>query len=161
MYSKQRGVVAIEFALGFLVFFSMLVFWVEVSYMGYVSSMVDYTIAEASRESKNKSKDDYKEIFKTVINKNGSLWSAFINVEKLTIKTRYYTSVDSLVLPCTTDTDGDCAEVGSPNNSPLAVYTLKYDYTPLYTFFFNQGESLNITREIVAIQEYERSKFNG
>lgn len=161
MCSKQKGVVAIEFMLGFLVYFSMIAFWIDACYIGYISAMVDYTIAEASRESKSKSKDDYKALFQSVVNRNGSIWSSFVDVNKFSVKTRYYDSVSELVVPCSTDGNGECTEVGNPNDSALAVYTIKYDHSSIYAFFENNKKTLAISREIFTIQEYERTKFNG
>ena len=39
---KQKGVVAIETALGLMAFLMMIFYWMEVSYMGFVSSLMDY-----------------------------------------------------------------------------------------------------------------------
>ncbi len=69
---RIRGVASIEFALGFMAFWMMCMFWGEVSYMSFVSAVTDITISEAARESK-KSEQSYDKVFQNVINNSGSI----------------------------------------------------------------------------------------
>ncbi len=153
---KQTGVVAIEFALGLLAFLGMIFYWIEVSYLGFVSSVVDYAVVEASRVSRHNPDTDvsdsfYTDKFKGVLDLSGSLWAHFLDVEEFTVTTSYYTSVEALE---------NKAPVASPKDAPLAIYRLSYPYQPLFmSLFLPEDQTMNITREVIAVQEYERSKF--
>ncbi|MCG9776460.1 pilus assembly protein, partial [Vibrio diabolicus] len=49
---------------------------------------------------------------------------------------------------------GDTAE--NSVNMPIAIYQLSFTYQPLFNFVM---PSMNISREMVAVQEYERCTF--
>ena len=57
MKKKQKGVVTIEFALGFFAFWLMVAAWAELSFMSYISAVNDLAIAEASRSAKKDTQD--------------------------------------------------------------------------------------------------------
>ncbi|WP_087023849.1 TadE/TadG family type IV pilus assembly protein [Thaumasiovibrio subtropicus] len=156
---RSRGVVSIEFALGIFGFLLMFLFWVEVSYMGYVSSVVDLAITEASRDAKNAEEEDYKAKFTAVVQADNSLWGNFINIDNLSMTTRYYNSVSDLAVPCEQGEGGDCNEVGEAKNSSLAIYTLEYTYNPVFNLLFDLSSDIGLAREVIVIQEYERSEF--
>ncbi len=159
MNSRQRGVISIEFAIGIVGFIMMFLFWVEVSYMGYVSSVVDLAITESSRDAKNAEEEDYKEKFTEVVQADDSLWGSFINIDNLSMTTRYYNNVSELALPCEQGEEGTCDEVGEPKNSALAIYTLNYNYSPIFNLLFDLSNDIGLSREVIVIQEYERSEF--
>nr|WP_086940288.1 TadE family protein [Thaumasiovibrio occultus] len=192
---KYRGSVSVEFSLGIAGFLAMFLFWVEVSYMGYISSVVDLAITEASRDVKNTENADYREKFTQVLQSDDSLWGKFINIDNLSMQTRYYNDIVELAEPCVpTDDSGDdgdddwddddwddddwgdgddddggsggsdsggrsCDDTGTALNSALAIYTLNYSYTPIFNLFFNLSDDIGLSREVIVIQEYERSEF--
>ncbi|MCL6268520.1 pilus assembly protein [Sansalvadorimonas sp. 2012CJ34-2] len=156
----ERGVVAIEFAIGALAFFMMIFYWIEVSYMGFVSATVDFSVAEASRVARTAEYDDYRQIFRKTIKGADSVWSSLIDESKFDVDVRYFKDIGSLN-GCDTDfTAGACDGAGSPENQPLAVYRVSYPYQPIFAqLLFENTGAMNISREVITVQEYERELF--
>ena len=151
----QKGVVAIETALGLLAFLMMIFYWMEVSYMGFVSSLMDYASAEGSRAARTSELEegDYQKLFEDIIKDSGSIWGQFVDADDIKVSTYFCESVEQAA-------SLDCNEDGS--NYPIAVYQLTYYYQPLLTsLFFKPGETMAISREAFAIQEYETGGSNG
>lgn len=151
---KQRGVVAIETALGMFAFLLMIFYWMEVSYMGFVSALVDYSVTEAGRSAKASERVDYKKIFEAAIKNTNSLWGSFIDVDDLGVETKYCKTVDDLAREACN---------GAKTKSPIAIYRVSYDYQPLFLSLFmgqKEANAMKISREVITIQEYERSEFN-
>lgn len=159
---KQRGVVSIEVALGLLSFLMMIFYWMEVSYMGFVSAVVDYTVTEVSREARTGDhKGQYSDVVNRLINEGtDSLWVHFLDTSKITVSVRYFSGVQQLE-------DDDCrsaADVclsGEARWSPIAVYQVSYPYQPLVLSLLLDTDAVRISREVIAIQEYERDEFDG
>ncbi|MFK0570901.1 TadE family protein [Endozoicomonas sp.] len=162
--SKQKGVVAIETALGLFAFLLMIFFWMEVSYMGFVSALMDYSVTEAARNAKASRSDDYSDVFRDAIQESDSLWGSFIDVEQISFSTHYYETVDALA---DETCDGEdalpfCNETPTAEDSPIAIYRVSYPYQPLFiSLFIDPDKPMTISREVITIQEYERSAFNG
>lgn len=156
---KQKGVVAIEFALGFMGFWLMCMAWVEMSYMSYVSAIGDLAIAEASREAK-KDNDTYLASFQAVLNRDDSIWSNIVDSNNFVTTIRYVKDVDELVSVvdgCEPSQNQTSAECGSADKSSIAIYRISYDFDSMFTYFMDQ--TTVFTREVIVIQEYERSQF--
>lgn len=146
---------AIEVALGLLAFLGVIFFWIEVSYMGFVSSVVDYAVVEASKVSRYDPGTDsgsyYDRRFKEILGMSDSLWANFLDEKQFAIETRYYLSVADLKAG---------AWIAGSSLAPLAVYRLSYPYQPLFlSFFIPSDQVMSISREVIAVQEYERSNF--
>ena len=162
---NQKGSMVVETAMGMVGFLMMIFYWVEVSYMGFVSSLVDYAVAEASREARTGPSDDYLVEFKKILDDTDSIWAQFMKAENFNPpKTYYYKSVNALTAENCDGSDSDCIpELNStekPLNSPIAVYQVSYRYQPLSaSLFLDPDTALNISREVITVQEYEREKF--
>ncbi len=163
---QSSGVVAIEFAIGAFAFFMMIFYWMEVSYMGFVSAMVDYSVTVASRHAKMSETNDYKAVFQKILTETDSPWAAFLDSNKFTMTNHHYGSIDGLGCGYTPDND-ECKSGGSGDSSvdnardkPLAIYRVSYPYSPLFAqLFFDGAGSMTISREVITIQEYQRDKF--
>ena len=149
---------AIELAMGFLVFLMMIFYWIEVSYMGFVSATVDYAVAESSRAARSSPTSDYHKIFEGIIQDADFLWSGFLKAEDFTLQTTYFRSPSAL-LDCNANPEGCSGD--KPGNMPLAIYQLSYLYRPvLVSLLFDDIGTFTIRREVIAVQEYERERFN-
>ncbi|MCL6271463.1 pilus assembly protein [Sansalvadorimonas sp. 2012CJ34-2] len=162
--SGQRGVVAIEFAIGVFAFLMMIFYWMEVSYMGFVSAMVDYAVSESSRVARTtRSEDaDYGVIFKHIIDKNDSVWGQFIDADDFVLRTNYFSSVSDIVSCSNSLGTAACtgASATPTSDMPIAIYNVSYPYRPLFaTLFFDQIGAVTIRREAITIQEFERGAF--
>ncbi|MFM2477414.1 hypothetical protein [Celerinatantimonas sp. MCCC 1A17872] len=180
---RLKGVVSIEFAMGFFFFMLMFFVWAQMAYAGYISGLIDYTLAETARDTRasipsQTSRDEadsstsqqsaYEIQFKTHLKEQAGVWANFIDFDKFHMNVYYYSSLDKLVGSCddsddehTNDSSGNCLSNGvasSETDAPIAVYQASYDFTPLYNLF-DSSSDLSLKREVFVVQEYERDKF--
>ncbi|QFT10647.1 TadE/TadG family type IV pilus assembly protein [Vibrio sp. THAF190c] len=155
---SQKGVVSVEFALGFFAFWLFIAAWVEVCFLSYVSAATDLAIANASRQAK-KDNSTYVTAFKNVLNESNSVWSNFVDATKVKSSVQYVASMSdlhSIADTCAPSSTGD-AVCGTEENSSIAIYHLSYDIGGVFTYFFESTTLLS--REVIVVQEYERDKF--
>ena len=160
---RQAGTVAIETAIGMFFFLILVFFWCEVSYMGYVSATLDYAIAEAGRAARTTPSIDYRTVFRQTLRNKSSLWAPVIQMNKLTLKTFYYDSIKDLVTEhCPKGKKTFCRAKTKSKNAAIAIYQIQYPYQPFFaTLFSRNALRTTLSREIIAIQEHERSSFGG
>ncbi len=175
---SHKGVVAIEFAIGAATFFMMIFYWMEVSYMGFVSATVDFAVAESGRAARTGNSVDYEKLFKQALQNSDSLWAGFVDTDKFTVHISYFNDIGQLQgcgtnassLGCQgdikKDSDGNPIKNDDDNyiklweEHPLAIYRVEYPYQPLIAqTFFPSLNTLTISREVIAVQEYQRSAF--
>lgn len=176
---KAHGVVSIEFAIGFFFFILMFFAWAEIAYIGYISGLIDYTLAETARDTRAAiplhSKDDntpasegaeltYKATFNTILRKKAGIWGRVINFDKFKLTVSFYKGAKSLGAACDevkADKQQKCFDnIGTlENEAPIALYQAQYDFSPL--FYFWGSEDLSLKREVFVVQEYERNKFHN
>ncbi len=156
---KQKGTASIEFAIGFFAFWVMIMAWVEVGYMSYVSALSDYAISEASRQAK-KDTETYQTVFDEVLRSNDSLWAKVVDKSNFSASIKYVahlSDLDAVTEPCIPPAGQQVATCGNEVNSAIAIYYISYDYEGLFSYFFD-GSSL-FSREVIVVQEYERDQF--
>lgn len=166
MKTQERGVVAVEFALGIFILVGMIAFFIEIVICSYISGNYDIAIAEAARKSKN-NPGHYAEIFKESFIQSGSKW--LIEPNKLSIKMTYVSSIHELkkvknrcnvgntqtgFYTCTIN--GTIASRQSGTMKPIAIVNINYQYFSM--FKFHELDQL-FEREIIMVQEYERTSF--
>lgn len=164
---KIAGVVSIEFALSFMAFWTLLMGWFEANYISYISSVCDYAIAQSSRKAK-KEGEDYLTVFKETLygvgeGGDGAFWGKLLEKEKFKIRVSYVNDLPTLEMqkaPCKSPTiSGAAAEAicGEETLQAIAIYYITYDYGGLFTFL-TSGNTV-FAREVIVIQEYQRSAF--
>ncbi|WP_342351450.1 TadE family protein [Vibrio panuliri] len=170
---RNKGVVSIEFAMGFMMFWWLCMALVEVSYMSYVSAVTDLAVSEASRASRLEdqvSKDcvgsqcfnSYSARFKQALYDNQSLWAKLIDHDKFEFSVQYLKSQTELENLkddfCPLGAGEKESECGKYTDSAIAVYRVNYAYQPMFNYFINSSQLF--TREAIVVQEYERDQFN-
>lgn len=163
LMSKESGVAAIEFSLGFLAFFMMIALFFEITYMSYISSITDLMIAQAVRDSKlHNQGSDFKTIFENRLKSDQEIWSSLVNKNNFRFSIRYVKdfsmlkNVKAICEPKNEDgevVDGVCGEA---LGSPIAIYRISYDYIPVFNFY-SKGF---FSREMIVVQEYQRDAFS-
>ncbi|WP_117235025.1 TadE family protein [Vibrio maerlii] len=156
---KQKGVASIEFAIGFFAFWLMLIAWVEVSYMSYITSISDYAISEAARQAK-KDTQSYQQVFHQVLSNSDSLWAGLVDKNNFSASIKYVSDIAELsqvTEPCLPKGGEALTTCGTEANSAIAIYYINYDYEGLFSYFFD-GSTL-FSREVIMVQEYERDQF--
>lgn len=156
---RHNGVVTVEFALGFGLFWMMVVAWMEMSMMSYVSAISDLAISDASRQAK-KETSSYISAFYQVLNESDSIWKNLVDEENFSASVRYVNSLDDLVAVANTCAVAEGSQTntcGTESNSAIAIYSISYDYKSVFTYFL-ETESV-FSREVIVVQEYERDQF--
>ena len=169
---KQGGVAAIEFVMGFMLFWWICMAWVEVSYMSYVSAVSDLAVSESSRASRLEDSVDsscavegclksYSARFKQALNDTDSLWAKFVDPSKFRFSIEYLKTQQELeTLPndsCVLGEKETEKECGTSKDSAIAIYRINYDYQPMFNYFINSSQLFS--RGVIGIQESELDKF--
>ena len=181
--SSQKGVFAIEFALGFIVLFMFTMLIFETCRVTYIAAVLDYATAEAARDARvqlEKNKDyerfygkdgkincddipagEDRELCKTIKSFNGdqfSIWF-FSFVEKNGgVLWNILTSKGSMAISAKhyktlNDLINDNQNSQWEKNT-FSIFEVTYVYKPL--FFKSSLLSSNITRQALVIDEFER-----
>ncbi|AIU86951.1 TadE/TadG family type IV pilus assembly protein [Pectobacterium odoriferum] len=150
-----RGIATIEFALTVMVFIIMVLFMIECARLAYVSSVIDLAVSEAAKDAKNAPENldgGYRSRFeKRLMDRGGSLWGFLTHKDAVSINLGYAKSIDDMVR-----TGGG----SSTRNQPLARYQLSYRYQPMFFPFPHFWADSLMNREVIFVQEFERSKFS-
>lgn len=156
--SNQKGFIAsLEFCLGFFLLWLVLMAWVEISYMSFISATNDLIIAEAAGDSKIR-EGEYGSTFTDIVEKHTSGWEGVLDRSKYKLSIQYLGSVSALE-----SYTGRCsgsssvATCGNAANSSIAIYHLTYDFSTIFSKLFDVTSLLK--REVIVIQEYERDAF--
>jgi len=159
MKAKQRGVASIEFAIGFFAFWLMCMAWVEMSYISYISAINDLAISEIARTAK-KGSDNYMETVQDVLHREGSIWNQVVDGDDFQVTIQYVKSLDDLVDVedlCDSSEILESTECGKADNAAIAIYRINYRFKPIFSYFVTTSNLMS--REMIVVQEYERSQF--
>lgn len=151
---EQQGVATIEFSLTVIVFIFMVLFVAETARLAYVSSVIDLAVSEAAKEAKNAPSGldgGYRGRFeKRLTAQGGALWGFLTQADAVDITIAFAQSIDSMI------TTGGSSHF---TKRPLARYKLAYRYHPMFFPFPGFWANSLLTREVIFVQEYERSRF--
>ncbi|MUK30473.1 pilus assembly protein [Aliivibrio fischeri] len=159
MRNKQNGSASIEFVMGFMAFWFMCMAWVEMSYMSYISAINDLAISEVSRSAK-KGEERYLDIVDEVLYRDNSIWNTVISADNFRVSIQYLLTIEALESEkkgCPIPEGKRTRECGDEGNNALAIYRIDYDFHPIFSYVFSR--SANLSREMIVVQEYERSQF--
>lgn len=151
----QRGAVTVEFAFTVMIFLMLVLFVAEMSRLAYVSSVIDLAVSEAAKEAKNSSagqNGDYRRRFeKSLFEQGGSLWAFLTRKDAVTLHIAYAASLDDMIK--------HGGSTGDYRSRPLARYQLQYRYHPMFFLLPDIWANNFLNREVIFVQEFERSKF--
>ena len=141
--TKQKGVTAVEFALGAFILFFVTFQIFELCYRIYVMNMTEYALRETIRNTKifegQGKKGAYKNEFKSLIENNNNLWHFLIDDTKFSIDIRYFKSYSNLV------DDISYSEQNLNFNYSLAEITVTYKYSPIIKFIGSPKTDISST----------------
>ncbi|WP_159565998.1 TadE/TadG family type IV pilus assembly protein [Budvicia diplopodorum] len=153
-WRRREGVASIEFAMVFFGFFSMVMFVAEIARLSYMSAVIDLAVTEAAKEAKNAKQPNsgaYQRRFRIrLTEESGTLWKFLTSKDAVRIRVNFAHSIDDLL------TNNYSA---MSTDSPLARYQLNYRYHPMFFPFPKMWASTLLNREVIFVQEYERSAF--
>lgn len=150
----QRGVVSIEFALGFMALWLLTIALMDLGLRNYSTSVVNFAVSEAARDVKVlklDSEEAFAEHFRRIIKENSfSLWGILTKQGKLDVNVKHFPSVKSLA-------DGVAPATSRFSSSyPIAKYEIKYTYQPLLGF--SLVPATPVRRSVITIQERARNE---
>jgi tight adherence protein E len=140
----------------------LIVAWLEVGYVSYVSALNDLAINEAAQVAKT-DKDSYLDSYQAVLNDQSSIWNQLVDVERVVHSVRYVKDIDALSKvseKCEPEEDAEDqtqAVCGTEEDSAIAIYYMSYKFSGLFSSLLDS--KLTAAREVIVIQEYERDKF--
>ncbi len=151
----RRGAASIEFALTVIVFLFMVFFIAEMARMAYISSVIDLALSEGAKEAKNAPANvdgGYQARFtRRITEQGGTLWGFVTNADALVMKITYADSI--------ADMANGKDQGATSSGKPIARYYIDYKYQPMF-FPVPQSWTTSIfSREVIFVQEYERSQF--
>lgn len=151
----RTGAATIEFALTVIIFIFLVFFVAEMARMAYISSALDLAISESAKDAKNakgSQSTDYQARFnERLLNQGGSLWGFVSQSDVTEVSITYSDSLQAMI-----DNGG---QSGSAENQSLARYQVQYRYHPMFFPFPKDWANSLFKREVIFVQEYERSKF--
>lgn len=168
MYPNTKGVATIEFALTIGIFLTVIFMIFELARLTLLSSSWDLAITESVRLTKNQPapNNDYKTLFtenlKAQLGREGSttmaLFAAKGNVD---VDVKYADTIEDVANGRFKAKPTDPSQAPEGREATIALYSLKYDYqfiVPLPLLPASWLQSV-FNRQIVVVQEYERSSF--
>jgi len=154
-FHEQHGIATIEFALTVTLFIFMVLFIAEISRMAYVSSVIDLAVSEAAKQGKNapaSTDGGYNARFnRHLTEQGGSLWFFLTREDAVELNITYANSIEEMI-----NTGGSLKDA---KDQSLARYHLLYRYHPMFFPFPKKWANSLFNREVIFVQEYERSKF--
>lgn len=162
MNKRSRGSITVEFSLGFLTFWLMIMCWVEMSYLSYVNAISDLAIAEISRSSKRLS-DDYGQHVIARITEDNVIWRNLVDKDNFRLSMRHYADIQTLFdddfrEECSPTEGEQIASCGQVKGGVITIYSLSYQMNTIFSYFVTDG--MSIRREVMVVQEYERDQFD-
>lgn len=169
MIKANKGVITVEAALGLPVLLMVLFTWLDLSVLTYSMSFIDHAFTTAVMKNKklgdssNSVNVDYQKTLLASLNESGGLLGkAIVNQASVSTNVYYFKNIDTFTacnildvqLSSCADAFGDKAE--NSINMPIAAYQLTFEYNPLFNYAL---PNIDIKREIIAVQEYERCSF--
>ncbi|MGF1788355.1 pilus assembly protein [Photobacterium swingsii] len=162
---KNKGSISIELALGLPILILTVFAWFDLCLMSYAFAVSDHALNVATSETKKLGKvrgtaaEDYNSYVETALkNSSGIFFPTVIKSGTIRTDVHYFKDLDSLSM-CTGQFKriDDCPSVNKkPKNMAIAIYSLSFKYKPVFSYFL---KPMDIKREVIAIQEYERCKF--
>lgn len=147
---NKQGVVAVEFALVFIVVITALMFIFELCRLIYIVGAINLTIAEAGRYGAyQESQTTIETNFHNALKKNMDNWPLFNKTNEIKINIQYCSTIHEYL-------NNQCAS--SPGYSRyLLIYNVNYHYKPI--FFYFPGDLMNSIISEKAAIIYEHSLY--
>ncbi|WP_145515997.1 TadE/TadG family type IV pilus assembly protein [Yersinia aleksiciae] len=146
-FRSNKGSVAIEFSIVFVLFVLTLLFSSEVSRLFYISASLDLAVSEAAKSAKNKEKSDnatYQSKFFEKLNAQQGMLGKFINQNNVTVNVSFSNNISDIIA------DNMSTRYA---NQKLARYTVRYTYSPVFFRIPSIWTANLLSREVIFVQE--------
>ncbi|EBS6151965.1 pilus assembly protein [Salmonella enterica subsp. enterica serovar Chester] len=152
MISSNSGAASIEFSLILIPFLASILFIMELCRIMYLTAAIDLVLAESGRYiSLEPSVIDYAQNFNKMLNDNIVLWPLLASGQSVDVSVYHCEKVSDL-----SNIASSCTMDDTTGKKILAMYSVNYQYKPLF-FIFSAGffDSL-LSRKLIYIQEAKR-----
>ena len=167
MKRYQLGSLTVEAAIGIPIFMLAVFTWIEICLAIYSISMSDHALTQAVAVTKKTltggSSTKYSTMLENKLREQaGYLWSHVIKPGSFKLDVEYLPSYNDLVSCSKPDMNrrsnaNACSNSdNNPSDKAIAIYSLGYVYKPAVSLWFPE---LSIHREIIAVQEHERTQY--
>ncbi|RSD27493.1 TadE family protein [Vibrio pectenicida] len=167
MRKYQIGSFTVEAAMGIPIFILVVLTWIEICVAIYSISMSDHALTQAVSATKKTISDGssvkYNQLVENKLKEQaGFLWSHVMKPGTYKLEVEYLPSYSDLVNCSAIDikkksSGSACSNFSQKSHDKaIAIYSLGFDYSPVVSVWFPE---LTIKREIIVIQEHERSKY--
>jgi tight adherence protein E len=143
-----------------MLFWLMCSAWIEMSYMSYVSSLGDLAISEATQQTKVLNSNLFLAKFQQVLRQQNSLWRYLVDSSQFRASVRYvktFADLSRVKDACVPRGGSRMTECGNADGAAIAIYRISYSYHPVFYLFLDSDSVFS--REMIAIQEYQRAQF--
>ncbi|CCN71199.1 TadE/TadG family type IV pilus assembly protein [Vibrio nigripulchritudo] len=163
--SKSKGVITIEAAIGFPILIVMILTWMELCLMAFAIAITDHAITRAVADTKKLGRADsvttvnYDRAIRSAIRHSGGIVMPAVIEDGSLSSNIYYIDGYRKLVDCSKKSEhfSSCNGVSEqPRNKALAMYEVSFSYSPIFNFFL---PNIDMRREVIAIQEYERCTF--
>lgn len=148
---QQRGVFSIEFAIGAIVMFFVTFGIFEMCRFIYVINLAESSLRESSRDTRvwegERTELSYQLRLTQMFESKGEIWHVLVDPSRYQLSISYFENMLDLV------NDTPSLSVTKQQRSPLALYEIAYDYTPM--FILNGVVEQKISRRILVTMEHE------
>ncbi|WP_145583733.1 TadE/TadG family type IV pilus assembly protein [Yersinia thracica] len=146
-FHENRGSTTIEFSIILILFLFMLLFSAEIARLLYISANLDLAVSEATKSAKNKDRNNnssYNSVLRRkLISHHGILGSFIIDDNTLSSNVLFSESISDIINNDTSDN----------NTLPLAKYSVRYLYRPVFFPIPSYLSTIFLSREVIFVQE--------
>lgn len=145
---SNKGSVAIEFSIVFVLFVLTLLFSSEAARLFYISASLDLAVSEAAKSAKNKENGDnatYQSKFFEKLNAQQGMLGKFINQNNhVTVNVSFSNNISDIIADNMSTRYAD---------QKLARYTVSYTYSPIFFPIPSLWANTLLSREVIFVQE--------
>lgn len=145
-FRSNTGSVTVEFSIVLVLFVFTLLFSAEISRLLYISASLDLAVSEAAKSAKNKENNNgtYLSEFDNNLIKQQSVFGKIVNLNNFVATVEFANSIDDIILKKTSS---------DYSNQKLALYSVRYTYTPLLFPIPSIWVNTLLIREVIFAQE--------
>lgn len=149
--NNQRGSALVEVSFVIFPFIMTVLFIAEICRITFISASLDLALAESGRMSSvSYSSENYKSNFEKSLKDKLTSWPLFSRDVKIEQSIKSCSDIDMLIA-----SPARCSSEQHKNN-PLALYSVKIEYKPVFFIFPSNFVNNELQRSVVLIQEFQR-----
>ncbi|CNC50329.1 putative tight adherance operon protein [Yersinia frederiksenii] len=147
LVNSNKGSITIEFSITFLIFIFTLLFSAEISRLFYISASLDLAFSEAVKSAKNKQRNEnsrYNTVLKAkLLTQQGVLGSFITKTNSVKTSVKFSQDIHDIINN----------NMSNDDTLPLAKYTVRYSYQPIFFPIPSYWGKTLLSREVIFVQE--------